>query len=236
MIRHREVSRLEGFSDAVFGFALTLLVVNLETPRTAEGLKNLIGGFLPFALTFAMVAWIWYQHNLFFRRYALQDAWTVFLNSALLFVVLFYVYPLKFLTLALVGPLTWMTPEQYPIIRDIGAPMVMALYSGGVLVIFSIFALLHVHARSKRHELELTPHDEVVLKYSLRSHLISLGLAVVSLILVAAMPSMTAFAGIVYALMGPLHGWNGHMGGKAQAALATNAETATPEIESPPHA
>ena len=53
MIRHREVSRLEGFSDAVFGFALTLLVVNLETPRTAEGLKNLIGGSLPFALTFA---------------------------------------------------------------------------------------------------------------------------------------------------------------------------------------
>jgi uncharacterized membrane protein len=30
--RPHEVTRLEGFSDAVFGFALTLLVVRLETP------------------------------------------------------------------------------------------------------------------------------------------------------------------------------------------------------------
>ena len=33
MIRNGcEVSRIEGFSDAVFGFALTLLVVSLEVP------------------------------------------------------------------------------------------------------------------------------------------------------------------------------------------------------------
>ena len=30
----REITRLEGSSDAVFGFALTLLVVSLEVPRT----------------------------------------------------------------------------------------------------------------------------------------------------------------------------------------------------------
>ena len=53
-----------------------------------------------------MVSWIWHQHNLFFRRYGLQDAWTTFLNCVLLFVVLFYVFPLKFLTLTLVGRLT----------------------------------------------------------------------------------------------------------------------------------
>jgi uncharacterized membrane protein len=99
--RHHGVSRLEGFSDAVFGFALTLLVVSLETPRTNEQLWQLVGGLLPFALMFAMVCWIWYEHNIFFRRYGLQDPWTVFLNSVLLFVVLFYVYPLKFLTMGL---------------------------------------------------------------------------------------------------------------------------------------
>ena len=32
--RAYEVSRIEGFSDAVFGFALTLLVVSLEMPET----------------------------------------------------------------------------------------------------------------------------------------------------------------------------------------------------------
>jgi uncharacterized membrane protein len=37
MLRGRDVSRLEGFSDAVFGFALTLLVVSLEVPDTFDG-------------------------------------------------------------------------------------------------------------------------------------------------------------------------------------------------------
>src|SRR4029078_3921755 len=93
--RHHEVTRLEGFSDAVFAFALTLLVVSLEAPKTLADLEKLVRGALPFGLMFAMVCWIWYEHNLFFRRYGLQDGWTVFLNCVLLFVVLFYVYPLK---------------------------------------------------------------------------------------------------------------------------------------------
>ena len=37
----REVSRIEGFSDAVFGFALTLLVVSLEVPDNFDGLKEI---------------------------------------------------------------------------------------------------------------------------------------------------------------------------------------------------
>lgn len=34
--RHHEVTRFEGFSDAVFGFALTLRVVSLEVPNSVE--------------------------------------------------------------------------------------------------------------------------------------------------------------------------------------------------------
>ncbi|HEY7515172.1 MAG TPA: TMEM175 family protein, partial [Vicinamibacteria bacterium] len=96
-MRGREVSRLEGFSDAVIGFALTLLVVSLEVPDSFGALKATLGGFLPFAATFAIVGWIWFEHYLFFRRFPLEDGWTVFLNLVLLFVVLFFVYPLKFI-------------------------------------------------------------------------------------------------------------------------------------------
>ncbi len=95
--RSHDISRLEAFSDAVFAFALTLLVVSLEVPKSYAELMNLMRGFPAFACCFGVLLWIWYEHNLFFRRYGLQDPYTVFLNGALLFVVMFYVYPLKFM-------------------------------------------------------------------------------------------------------------------------------------------
>src|SRR5947209_15662682 len=53
--RSREISRLEGLSDAVFGFAITLLIVALEVPRTSGELLETMQGFISFALTFAFL-------------------------------------------------------------------------------------------------------------------------------------------------------------------------------------
>ena len=226
-LRRHEVTRLEGFSDAVFGFALTLLVVSLETPLNLKDLRDQMTGFVPFALTFAMVCWIWYEHNIFFRRYGLQDAWTVFLNAVLLFVVLFYVYPLRFLTMALVGALGLMAEGTYPKFEGNSA-LLMLLYSAGVLVIFTVFLLLYWHAWRQRQRMELTPLEEVQLKYRARSHSISAGIAVVSLLMLAVAPNLAMFAGMVYALMGPLHAWNGYRGGAAQAKLQATAPASPP--------
>ncbi|MEY2501556.1 MAG: hypothetical protein QOI07_1890, partial [Verrucomicrobiota bacterium] len=83
--RSHDISRLEAFSDAVFAFALTLLVVSLQVPKSYDELMNLMIGFPAFACCFGVLVWIWYEHNLFFRRYGLQDPYTVFLNGTLLF-------------------------------------------------------------------------------------------------------------------------------------------------------
>jgi uncharacterized membrane protein len=217
-VRHREVSRLEGFSDAVFGFALTLLVVSLETPASFEELKGQMLGFVPFALMFAMVCWIWYEHNLFFRRYGLQDAFTVFLNAILLFVVLFYVYPLRFLTSALVGGLV-LHQKNVPDITRANSWLLMLMYSIGVLLIFSTFLLLHWHAWRQRAAIGLTPVEELQLQYRARSHGISAGIAIASLVILAILPSQAAWAGFIYGAMGPLHAWNGFRAGRAQSRL-----------------
>lgn len=69
-------------------------------------LYEIMRGFLPFAISFAMLYQIWYVQFLWFRRYGLEDTMTVLLNGLLLFVVLFYVYPLKFLFTYLVSMVT----------------------------------------------------------------------------------------------------------------------------------
>ena len=63
-------------------------------------------GFPAFAVCFTLLIVIWREHYVFFRRYGLQDATTLWLNAALLFVMLFYVYPLKFVFTLVLAPLT----------------------------------------------------------------------------------------------------------------------------------
>src|SRR5438094_8721957 len=72
-LRGREVTRLESFSDAVFGFALTLLVVSLAVPKSFDDLVATMGGFPAFALRFLLLALIWNLHYKLCGRAGLDD-------------------------------------------------------------------------------------------------------------------------------------------------------------------
>jgi hypothetical protein len=104
--RSHEISRIEALSDAVFAFAVTLLVVALEVPKTYGELTEVLRGFGAFAICFALLFVVWFNQYKFFRRYGLNDNLTIVMNAVLLFVVLFYVYPLKFLFTFLVDKFT----------------------------------------------------------------------------------------------------------------------------------
>jgi hypothetical protein len=236
--RRHEANRLEAFSDAVFGFALTLLVVSLEVPRDFAALGNLVRGFLPFALMFAMICWIWYEHQKFFQRFGFQDAWVVAVNCFLLFVVLFYVYPLKFLTVGLVGGPMGMDRRELPDMMGHGNE-VMLLYSGGVIAIFLALWLLHLHAWRRRGTLDLSAADTVSLRYALAGHAATMALGLASLTIAAVgrwrgSEIAGMYAGILYGLMGPIHGINGYLHGRARARiLLHHTHPAAPPV---PHA
>ena len=68
-LRGKEISRVEGLSDAVFGFAITLLVVSLEVPKTSAEVLQAMRGFFAFAFTFAILFSVWRLQFTFFRRY-----------------------------------------------------------------------------------------------------------------------------------------------------------------------
>jgi uncharacterized membrane protein len=76
--RHRggEIARIEGLSDAVFAFAVTLLVVSLEVPKTFNELAAIMRGFVSFAICFTLLMRVWYEQYVYFRRYNLQDTGT----------------------------------------------------------------------------------------------------------------------------------------------------------------
>lgn len=214
MIRGRDVSRIEGFSDAVFGFALTLLVASIEVPPDFAALKQTLRGFLPFALTFALISWIWYLHYSFFRQFGLEDRLTIVLNSILLFVVLFFVYPLKVMANNLVG----MGHSTFDSLTEYDNRFLMVSYSAGVVAVFLVFFLMYWNAYRQRAELELTPTHLYDIGTAMRAHASSTLLGVTSIILAMTLPmKFFGLAGLIYALEGPLQGINGWRRGSRRA-------------------
>lgn len=187
--RSREISRLEGLSDAVFGFAITLLIVALEVPRTSGELLETMRGFISFAITFAILYLLWYRQFTFFRRYGLEDRTTAILNGALLFMVLFFVFPLKFLFGLIVNRLLGegkmvrlpngtleraIQPEHF-------TPM-MTIYGLGFTAVFAIFALLHLHAYHRRQELRLTELERLDTLQALQAYTASTGIGLLTMV------------------------------------------------------
>src|SRR5437016_7810556 len=156
--RSHEVSRLEGLSDAVFGFAITLLVVSLEVPRTFAELMQAMRGFGAFAISFTLLFLVWFNQYKFFRRYGLQDNTSVVLNGVLLFVVLFYVYPLKFLFRFLVNMLIGgggqggLPDGPMGLMVEIGDQVwrLLLILAAGYIAVFGVFVLFSCHVYCQR--------------------------------------------------------------------------------------
>ena len=205
--RAGEITRLEGFSDAVFAFALTLLVVSLEVPHTFDELIDTMRGFPAFAICFAILVQVWFYHYRYFRRYGLQDGLTVVLNAALLFVVLFYVYPLKFLFTTLVGSITGgaTVGGRTPLDAMLGPqdmPMLMTIYGLGFAAVFGILAVLYLNAYRKRAELELDAHEVLLTEHSLFENIGVACVGLLSATVAHMLPlGMSGLAGFLYFLI-----------------------------------
>jgi uncharacterized membrane protein len=229
--RRHEISRLEAFSDAVFAFALTLLVVSLDVPTSYADLMRLMAGFVPFAASFALLAWIWYEHNIFFRKYGLQDPLTVAINAVLLFVVLFYVYPLKFLFTAAFAfflPALHLEPLR---VTPPELARIFAIYGGGFVVLFAVFALLYLQAYRKRDELGLDPIEVFDVREALGAHLLSASVgALATLIALLAPFPLSVMSGFTYFLMGPSHWIYGVRSGRRRKSLEARLEAGAPVV------
>ena len=202
-VRGREGTRLESFSDAVFAFALTLIVVSLEVPKSFADLIGVMRGFPAFALCFTLLATIWNTHYKFSRRYGLDDTITRFLTCVLLFIVLFFVYPLKFLFSLSIGDMLFGRSVTAPLIRESEVSTLFSIYSFGFAGVYLAFTLLYLHAWRLRDVLGLSEIEKLETRFVIYRLLTvaAVGLVVAGLALLPLFPS---WAGLIYFLLVPI--------------------------------
>ena len=213
--RGASVSRIEGLSDGVFALALTLIVVALEVPTSYAELIELFVQVPVFAACFTLLVVLWFVHHRFHRRFGLEDTRTLLLNALLLFLVLLYVYPLRFMAEFLYNALLLRRVAPSASMSWSEARTLMLIYGAGVVSIYGVYALMYAHAWSKRAELQLDSVERVLTKSEMHAHLLSAGIGVVSIAIAAANAAWIPYAGFAYALMGPVHGVHGWLTGRA---------------------
>jgi uncharacterized membrane protein len=132
-----DYARTVALSDGVFAIALTLLVLNISFPELAPGHHGDIGKQLldrrgelgSYALSFAVIGFLWVRHHAFMRGLEVIDTRLTVLNLAYLGFVAFLPYPTR--VLGVYG----------------GEPAGVVLYASTNVVLASISALMRIQAK-----------------------------------------------------------------------------------------
>jgi uncharacterized membrane protein len=208
-LRGLAMSRIETFTDAAFAFALTLLVVSLSPPSTFDKLTEALMAIPAFLLSATMLMMFWWGHHEWSRRYGLDDARTLILSCALVFTVLIYVYPLRFMFGLMVnwfGRMTGLAIHGGSFIRDIGdVNRLFMLYGIGFTAMASAIMLLNLHAWKKRDELELDDLERFETRATIGAWAILTAAGALSTaVAILVPPHWPGVPGWIYALLGPV--------------------------------
>src|SRR4051812_20363 len=102
--KDKETSRLEAFSDGVFGVAMTLLIVDIRLPPMSQPTSNrellravgaLWPSYLSFFVSFVTVLIMWINHHSLFRLVQAFNRRFLFANGFLLLMVTLVNFPTK---------------------------------------------------------------------------------------------------------------------------------------------
>jgi hypothetical protein len=211
-------TRLENLTDAIFGFAITLLVIASQVPKTYVELQASMYGFIGFIFCIMLLLGLWNNHNSFFLHYGLQDKITKTLNFLFLFVLLFYVYPLKYL-FSYLGTSIYVRLKlssgdnsealQLVLSELVSANMntyqwadLMIRFGLGLFFMYVFLFLMHLNALKKKEELQLPAREVFITKTFIQAFAILVGITVLSMLIVILFGGgSAAFSGFTYLLV-----------------------------------
>ena len=109
---NRNSSRIESFSDNVFGIALTLLVLAIKVPTIPEGnppgflleqLSSQWPSYITYVISFVTILLMWINHHVMFERVQKPDHALMILNGLMLLPVTLVPFPTSLLAVFIAG-------------------------------------------------------------------------------------------------------------------------------------
>lgn len=186
-------SRLQSISDGMFAFAATLLVVSLEVPESLADLEAMLSKLVSFAFSFFALILVWTTHYNYFRKINDIDYIIITLNFVLVFVLLLYVYPLKFLTNFSIGATEKINIAEFS--------RLWIWYGAGFVVMFFCLSLMYRRQLNPKFN-EVTKPDML---YASNHYLIISIVGIISILLAYLNVGIRfGFPGFIYGLIGPL--------------------------------
>ena len=162
--RGQSVTRIENLSDIVFALALGMMLFGGPPPQTFSELLHFLISIIPVTASFVILLMMWNSHFVFFRRYALADNKVVLLNSALLLMVLFTAYPLRFIFDSFFWYIVGSATGDFSQLREtdmdwINSARSMAIFGAGYGVIYTLLSFMYAHAISKADSIGLSERE-----------------------------------------------------------------------------
>ena len=196
-LRGMEVTRLETFIDAVFAFAITMLVIAAQ--QIPDDIETLLAAFrnVPvFVASIIVLGIFWRGHWLWSRRYGLEDGISIFISWAMIVTILIYMYPLKAIFSSM-----WFSGSQT---RNL-----FVIFALGFTAIALEVVLLNLRAWQLRKPLRLNARERLITLYEVTGWAIPVCVGIISFVLAMILPrELIDWSGWVYfsmAILVPLH-------------------------------
>ena len=199
-------SRIEALSDAIFGLALTFLVVKMEIPKSYAEFESMSHGFIGFFITFLMLFIIWNNQARLLSSINKVDAPLKILLACFLFTILFFVFPLKYMfTLALETffPFYQSAIKMEETLTLSQISQLIHIFSSTLMTIFGLLMLMNIYIYKNREKLILTV-SKISIKREIFTDLAIVLVALLSHTMVYLLsPNQLYLTGVIYLLILP---------------------------------
>ena len=178
--RGESPSRLDNLTDAVFGIAITLLLFNISNPNSFTDLLSLTKTFPAFLISIGFLILIWAEHSNFTLIYSLNDKIFKLINTFFIALIIFYVYPLRFLSLILTSAFF---DINIPIsITSKNVPELMIYYGFVAFALYVTLYLFYRRALVIKTKLDLNDYEIFLTREMMKRMIIMFSVPMISII------------------------------------------------------